>query len=158
MTDTELHETKADAYHDIDPFSTGSTGGVSARCLTHETVTSEQWATFRQAAHDFHCDPAEQRFITEYHDGDDVHPATMRDLSGLARVIRGDAEARVYSGADGSRAAWMWHSGGKLEPLTITLDHGVPFDEDDWGEQVWKVSGEDGREVLSVTVWIDGRA
>ena len=82
----------------------------------------------------------------------------MRDLPGLARTIRSDAEAHAQMQEYGHTSAWPWRGGGHVEPLTITLDRMTEFGEDDYATQTWKVTGEDGRVILSLPVRIDGRA
>jgi len=150
-------------YHDIEPYAIEGSGMVSARCRTHSTATAEKWDTFPQAARGFMCDQAGARFVTEFH-GDDIEVIpVMRDLSGLARVLREDAEAAAYGEVYGATRAWQWHQGGHAEPLTITLcarsNAGQrSFGEDDYMVQTWRVTGEDGRVVTEVTVRIDGRS
>ena len=151
--------TTSATYHDVEPYAVEGNGMASARCLTHLTATTEQWPTMSGAAHGFRCDEGRNlRFITEFSGEDlDVIPI-MRDLSGLARTIRSDAEARTYTGEDGQTSAWLWHAGGRIEALTITLAGSTGFGEDDYATQTWTVTGEDGRVILSVPVRIDGRA
>lgn len=143
--------------HDIQPYATKG-GDVAARCLTHNTVTTENWPDTGRAMCGFRCDEGRRdRFITVL-DGPGLDAPVMRDLTGLARVVAGDVEARAYGYEDGVTAVWMWHEGGKLERLTIALDHAMPFDSDDYATETWKVTGEDGRVILTVPVLIDGRA
>ena len=80
-------------YHDIEPYAVERNGMASARCLTHLTATAEQWPTMSQAARGFCCDEGRNlRFITEFSGEDlDLIPV-MRDLPGLARTIRSDAQ------------------------------------------------------------------
>ncbi len=52
----------------------------------------------------------------------------------------------------------LFPMGRRVEPLTITLDRMTEFGEDDYATQTWKVTGEDGRVILSLPVRIDGRA
>lgn len=151
--------TTTETYHDIEPFAiTDVDGRASARCLTHMTSTTEKWGTFGAAAREFICDEQDQRFVTEFHGADiDVTPA-MHDLSGLARAIRSDAESNAYGQSYGYTEAWLWHPGGRTEPLTIKLGLMTGFNEDDWATQEWAVHGEDGRLITTVPVRIDGRA
>jgi hypothetical protein len=146
-------------YHDVEPYAVEHSGMASARCLTHQTATAEQWPTMSQAARDFRCDEGRNlRFITEFSGEDlDLIPV-MRDLSGLARTIRGDAEAHAQMQDHGHTSAWLWLGDGRVEPLEITLDHMSEFDLNDYASQTWKVSGADGRVIVSVRVRIDGRA
>ncbi len=146
-------------YHDIEPYAVERNGMASARCLTHLTATAEQWPTMSQAARGFCCDEGRNlRFITEFSGEDlDLIPV-MRDLPGLARTIRSDAEAHAQMQEYGHTSAWPWRGGGHVEPLTITLDRMTEFGEDDYATQTWKVTGEDGRVILSLPVRIDGRA
>jgi hypothetical protein len=147
-------------YHDIEPCPVEGTKMASARCLTHGTTTTEQWPDMGQAARGFRCDDGRNlRFVTEFTaDDPDPDPPVMRDLSGLARAVRSDAEAHAYGQDYGHTSAWMWHGGGRAEPLTIALASATGFGADDYATQTWQVTGEDGRVILEVTVPIDGRA
>jgi hypothetical protein len=159
MKGMPMTTTETDTYHDIEPHAVRGNGMASARCRTHQAETAEQWPTMGEAARGFRCDGGlGLRFVTES-SGDGTDPvAAMRDLSGLARVISADAEARAYAHDDARTSAWLWHSGGRVEALQITLDHMGEFDEDDYATQTWKVTGADGRDILTVPVRIDGRA
>lgn len=146
-------------YHDVEPYAVEGSGIASARCLTHQTTTTQQWPTMSQAGREFCCDEGRNlRFITEFHGDDiDVTPV-MRDLSGLARTIRSDAEAKAYGQRYGETRAWLWLGGGRVEPVEITLDHMSRFDLNDYASQTWNVTGTDGRLIVSVRARIDGRA
>jgi hypothetical protein len=39
--------TTAATYHDTEPYAVKGNGMASARCLTHQTATAEQWPTMR---------------------------------------------------------------------------------------------------------------
>lgn len=146
-------------YHDVEPYAVEGSGMASARCLTHQTTTTQQWPTMSQAGREFCCDGGRNlRFITEFSgEGPDPVPV-MRDLSGLARAVRTDAEARAYANDDGHTTAWLWLGCGRVEQLEITLDHMSTFDLNDYASQTWNVAGADGRLIVSVRVRIDGRA
>ena len=151
--------TTSATYHDVEPYAVEGNGMASARCLTHLTATTEQWPTMSGAAHGFRCDAGRNlRFITEFSGEDlDLIPV-MRDLSGLAKTIRSDAEGHAYMQDHGHTSAWLWHAGGHIEALTIALAGSTGFDGDDYATESWTVIGEDGRVILSVPVRIDGRA
>lgn len=82
--------------HHVEVFPVEGTGWASARCLTHMTTTTEQWNTMGEAAREVRCDEGSNlQFITEFSgEGPDPVPV-MRDLSGLTRAIRADADARA---------------------------------------------------------------
>jgi hypothetical protein len=151
--------TAAETYHDIEPYVLSGHGKATARCLTHQTVTSEQWHDLAAAGRGFTCDEGRNlRFITET-STDNARPVpVMRDLSGLVRIVRADVENRAYTGDDVLTTAWLWLGGGRLEALEITLDTVTPYDRNDYAVETWKVAGEDGRLIASVRVRIDGRA
>jgi hypothetical protein len=146
-------------YHDIEPYVVKFSGKASARCLTHQVVTTEQWHDMAAAGRGFACDEGRGlRFITEAGDGDGAPIPVMRDLSGMARMVRADAEGRAYTGDDAHTRAWLWLGAGRVEPLEITLHNVTPFDLNDYATQTWTVTGEDGRLIVSFPVRIDGRA
>jgi hypothetical protein len=145
--------------HDIEPYLVEGTKMASARCLTHGTTTLEQWPDMGQAARGFCCDGGLNfRFVAEFTADDlDLDPPVMRDLSGLARAVRSDAEARAYGQDFGHTSAWLWHGAGRVEPLRIALARATGFNADDYATQTWQVRGDGGRLILEVPVRIDGR-
>jgi hypothetical protein len=151
--------TATDTYHDIEPYAVQGSGRASARCRTHGTDTAEQWPDMSAAGRGFRCDEGRGwRFITETETDDGPAVPVMRDLSGLARVVRGDAEQRAYCGSDMCTSAWLWLGGGKLEQLAILLDSATGYDDSDYAYETWAVTGADGRLVTAVRVRIDGRS
>jgi hypothetical protein len=150
MTETE---------HDIEAYAVQRTGMASARCLTHKTDTTEQWTTLSAAAQGFRCDEGRNlRFITETTVDQDTPVPVMRDLSGLTRLVHGDAEARAYGIDDPDTRAWLWLGGGRLEPLEIDMQHMSEFDENLYAVQTWAATRFSGEVIATAHVRIDGRA
>ena len=146
-------------YHDIEPYTVKVNRMASARCLTHQTDTTEQWHDTRAAARGFVCDEGRSlRFIIETETDDTAPVPVMRDLTGLARAVRASAEIRAYCGYDSRTTAWLWLGDGQTERLEIALDRASEFDSDDYATETWTVTGADGRVIASVPVRIDGRA
>jgi hypothetical protein len=151
--------TSPETYHDIEPYAVKSNGAATAHCLTHNTTTSEIWGTLSAAVREFRCDEGRNlRFITESDHGDGAPVPVMRDLTGLARLVRHDAEDRAYCGDDHQTRAWLWAGGGNLEPLTIDMTHMSEFNADSYATQTWQVTAADGQVIVSVRVQIDGRS
>lgn len=143
-------------HHHVEPYAVEDTGRASARCLTHMTVTAERWPTMSHAARGFCCDEGRHlRFVIEI-SGADLDPIpVMRDLSGLARIIH-DPQARVHIQDERHTSAWLWHAGGRVEPLRVALTGVTGLDSDDYATHTWTVTGEDGCVILSVPIRIDG--
>ena len=153
--------TMTDQQHDLAPVTVNGVAyeQVSLCCLTHGSSTREHWPTRGAAAADFRCDMgAGLQFILDTTYGDAAPAAVMCDLSGLARRVRGDAEARAYRDDDGQTRAWLWAGGGNLEPLQVSMQHMSKYNEDGYAVQTWQVAGENGRVLTEVRVRIDGRA
>jgi hypothetical protein len=117
--------TTAGTDHDIEPYVLSGSGKATARCLTHQTDTREQWHDLAAAGRGFVCDEGRAlRFIIETATGADgiASVPVMRDLSGLARMVRAAIEAHAYTNDDMLTAAWLWLGRARVEALNITLD------------------------------------
>jgi hypothetical protein len=150
--------------HDIQPYAMpvdfgGRVRGYSARCTVHNASTSETWGNWSQAGREFHCDGGKElRFVTEFR-GDDIDTTPgLCDLSGLARIVRGDAEAHAYGQDYGTTRAWLWLGAGQVEEVAITLAWVRPFDLNDYATQCWQIARQDGTVLTEVHVRIDGRS
>jgi hypothetical protein len=159
-----IREMAAEAEHHIQPFPTPVNQGervraFTARCTIHNAVTLETWSSFSQAGSDFRCDGGHNlRFLHEFHgDGIDRIPGFL-DLSGVARLVRGDAEARAYGADYGETHVWLWLGGGRTEELVITLAWIMPFALQNYATQCWQIARQGGAVLAEVHIKIALRA